>query len=85
MQMTNHLHETAHRTFGGVIYLSDFNTGSRGRNNTKGSPIANRIAGDHQFDRQCRINREIMERNKSYGSGISSGGDYNKSNTIHTD
>lgn len=59
-------YETDHTTFGGLIYSSDFNTDYRGKNNTKGSPIANRIASDRQFDKQCKKNREENERNKQY-------------------
>lgn len=59
-------YRTEHTTFGGLIYSSDFNTDYRGKNNTYGSPIANRISSDKQFDYQCRKYREEMERNKQY-------------------
>lgn len=59
-------YEADHTTFGGLIYPSDFNTDYRGKNNTKGSPIASRIASDNNFDKRCRKNREENERNKQY-------------------
>lgn len=49
---------TDHSTFGGLIYPSDFETDYRGKDNTKGSPIAQRIASDQRFDNSCRVNRE---------------------------
>lgn len=45
-----------HTKFGGKITLSDFNTDYRGKDNTNGSTIANRIANDRKFDEQCRKN-----------------------------
>ncbi len=56
-----------HSTFGGVIYLSDFETDYRGRDNKNGSPIASRIASDYIFDKKCRKNIENRERNKKDG------------------
>ena len=35
-----------HTTFGGIIYSSDFNTDYRGKDNTNGSFIAQRIISD---------------------------------------
>ena len=43
-----------HSKFGGLIYASDFNTDHRGKDNANGSSIAQRIANDHKFDKQCR-------------------------------
>lgn len=48
--------EADHTKFGGLIYPSDFNTEYRGKTNTNGSEIANRIAGDKKFDEQCKRN-----------------------------
>lgn len=48
------IYETDHTEFGGFIYLSDFNTNHRVKNNFKGSPITKRIMKDMQFDRQCK-------------------------------
>lgn len=60
------IYEADHTTFGGKIYLSDFETDHKGKNNTKGSTIAQRIMSDKKFDTQCRKNREEVERNKHY-------------------
>ncbi len=54
-------------SFGGIIYLSDFETDYRGKDNNKGSSIASRISSDLKFDEQCRKNIENRERNKKYG------------------
>ncbi len=56
-----------HSTFGGIIYLSDFETYHRGKDNNNGSTIASRISSDWKFDEQCRKNIENRERNKKYG------------------
>ena len=51
-----------HRTFGGEIYPSDFETDYRGKDNTNGSFIARRIESDFRFDKECmknNINREL--------------------------
>lgn len=56
-----------HSTFGGIIYLSDFSTDYRGKNNTDGSSIAKRISSDKKFDKQCRSNRENRQ---NYGGKI---------------
>lgn len=47
-----------HTKFGGIIYVSDFNTDIRGKDSKNGSAIANRIANDFRFDEQCRKNTE---------------------------
>lgn len=60
------IYEVDHSTFGGFIYLSDYNTDNSGKINTSGSPIAYRIANDNKFDKQCRKNREKPERLKHY-------------------
>lgn len=67
-QKTNRygIYEVDHTKFGGIIYPSDFNTNSRGKNNTNGSPIAIRIEKDNQLDKQWLKNRKIKERNKQY-------------------
>ena len=41
-----------HRTFGGLIHESDFNT-ERRIMNQRSSSIAERIMSDWKFDRQC--------------------------------
>lgn len=48
------VYEVDHTTFGGIIYSSDFNTDYRGKNNTNGSLIAQRIAADQRFDNYYR-------------------------------
>lgn len=48
-------HQTDHRTFGGVIYASDFNTDCRKNNSASGSAIARRIVRDLAFDRECMV------------------------------
>lgn len=49
-------YEVDHTKFGGIIYPSDFSTDYRGKDNSNGSTIANRIARDKRFDEQCRRN-----------------------------
>lgn len=61
------IYEVDHSTFGGIIYPSDYNTDNIGKNNYSESPIAKRIVSDSQFDKQCRKNREGIERSKQYG------------------
>lgn len=56
-------YNTAHTTFGGLIYPEDFNTNYSGKYTSKGSNIARRIASDRLFDEQCKKNSE--NRNKS--------------------
>lgn len=46
-----------HTTFGGTIYLSDFETDYVGKSQ-KDSSIARRIMSDWRFDQQCKRNRE---------------------------
>lgn len=55
-----------HTTFGGIIYPSDFNTDYRGKDNTNGSFIAQRIISDWKFDKQCKTNRERDNRKKDW-------------------
>lgn len=50
-----------HTRFGGVIYLSDYNTDYKGKTNTRGSSIASRIIADRNFDNQCRKNIETLK------------------------
>ena len=50
-------YKTDHSTFGGLVYLSDFCTDYRAKNNKNGSAVAKRIASDRKFDEQCRKNR----------------------------
>lgn len=49
-------YEVDHTKFGGIIYPSDFSTDYRGKDNSDGSTIANRIARDKRFNEQCRRN-----------------------------
>ena len=66
--MTNYYYKTPTKThkdptrFSGTIYLSDFETDYRGKDNNNGSPIAQRIAQDWRFDMQCRKNQ--LQTNK---------------------
>lgn len=46
-------HGADHRTFGGIICASDFNTTCRKSNCTDGSAIARRIISDLAFDKEC--------------------------------
>ena len=57
-QTTNRygIYEVDHTKFGGLIYPSDFNTDCRGKDNSNGSLIAQRIERDKRFDEQCRRN-----------------------------
>lgn len=53
------------RTFGGLICSSDYNTDYRGKDNTRGSQIANRIISDRNFDYRCKKNIEELKRKKN--------------------
>lgn len=53
--------EELYRCYGGYLSESDF-TIVRGRNQNK-SRIAEKIAADWAFDRQCEKNMQAMERN----------------------
>ena len=46
-------------TYGGSIYISDFNTSYEGSHN-----IAERIMADWRFDEQCRKDYESSKRTK---------------------
>ena len=48
-----------HNTYGGYIYISDFNTAYEGSHN-----IAERIFSDWRFDETCRKNYESSKRMK---------------------
>ena len=50
-----------HRTFGGLIFESDFNTEYRGRTE-KQSPAAKRIVAARRFDNQCRQHADARDR-----------------------
>ncbi len=52
-------------TFGGYIYLSDFETDLRGKNRYKGSPLASRILSDFSFDEECRNNIRHREQQRN--------------------
>lgn len=57
------IYEVDHTKFGGLIFLSDFNTDNRGKNNYGGSTIAIRIEADRQREEKLWN----KERNKNYG------------------
>lgn len=57
-------YKSDHSTFGGLIYLSDFETDYRGKNNNHGSSIAQRIVSDKKFDDQCKRNIENRNRKR---------------------
>lgn len=57
-------HRDCRNTFGGIIFPSDFNTGGRESNRTRGSQIAQRIISDRIFDDSCKKNMEIRSRQK---------------------
>lgn len=48
--------------FGGILYLSDFNTEYRRKININGSAAARRILSDLRFDKSCK---EIKENQKN--------------------
>lgn len=60
--------QTAHTTFGGIIYPSDFNTESRGKPRVNGSLTANRIAQDFRFDEECKKNIQKQSHTDYAGS-----------------
>lgn len=60
-------------TFGGLIYLSDFDSEYRSKKNARGSIIASRIAQDKRFDAQCQRNIEARTRKQIMQSGESHG------------
>lgn len=60
---TENNYNTDHTRFGGLIYLSDFDTEHRKKKNTNGSVIAGRILRDLNFDQRCRKNIENQIRN----------------------
>lgn len=59
-----------HRTFGGTICSSDFNTDFRGKDNDHGSSIAKRIMSDWNFDEYCKKNIEGRTRSKNIGEQL---------------
>lgn len=54
-------YDTKHNTFGGTIYLSDFDTDHCGSRN-----IASRIVSDWGFDQQCKQNARNRDNNKNF-------------------
>lgn len=54
--------------FGGLIHPSDYSTDYRGKDNTRGSAIAQRIISDQNFDYRCKKNIEMKNRQKSGGT-----------------
>lgn len=56
-----------HRHFGGLILPSDFNTDYRGKDNTKGSTVAQRIESDFRLEYSLRKNQTINELYKKKG------------------
>lgn len=62
------IYEVDRTKFGGKIYLSDFNTDYRGKDNTKGSTIASRIEADWRREEKLwKKTKDSNERNKNYG------------------
>lgn len=57
-----------HTRFGGMIYLSDFETEWKGKKCQNSSMIASRIAGDMRFDQQCRQNIQNRIRRNEYAN-----------------
>lgn len=55
-------------TYGGRVYASDFETDFRGNDN-QGSPIAQRIISDWNFDIRCKKNIEQRNRKKVLANG----------------
>lgn len=70
--MTNYYYKTMTKThkdptrFSGLIHLSDFETDYRGKDNTDGSTIAQRIITDWKFDEHCRKNKIQTTNYKNY-------------------
>lgn len=64
--------EELHRTFGGKIHLSDFNTDYRGNDHAHGSAVAARIAVDRSWEQKLRTEKEwrrsIHNKNDSHCS-----------------
>lgn len=58
------------KTFGGIIYPSDYNTDYRGKDNTQGSQIAKRIISDQNFDYRCKRNIKLKNNNRKTVGGI---------------
>ena len=54
--------------FGGLIHPSDYSTDYRGKDNTRGSAIAQRIISDRNFDYRCKKNIEMKNRQRSGGT-----------------
>lgn len=54
------IYEADHTKFGGIIYPSDFNTDYRGKDNTSGSQIANRIETDR------RREEKLLKKGRNY-------------------
>lgn len=54
--------EELSRTYGGEIYLSDFEIGYF----QSPSYIANRIIRDKRFDEQCKKNQQITKQQQNY-------------------
>lgn len=61
-------YEVDRKTFGGVIYPSDYNTDYRGKDNVRGSQIVKRIISDRNFDYRCKKNIELRNIQKQGGS-----------------
>jgi hypothetical protein len=65
---TRETYKPDHTKYGGKIYLSDFDTDYKGKNN-KGSEIAKRIIADCGFDIQCAKDAQARDRRKKYLKG----------------
>lgn len=69
--MTKTFYRTGYHTpdptkFGGIINLNDYYTNAGRRLNTHGSPIAQHIISDWKFDRQCRQNIIMQQKEKNH-------------------
>ena len=60
-QIERGFYDTRNNTFGGCIYLSDFDT-----EHYKGRNMAARIASDWRFDEECKRNALCREKVKSF-------------------
>lgn len=64
---TTKVNQVDHRTFGGIINQSDFDTNYASKSNgERGSVIANRIMSDRNFDKMCQRNITNSQKYKKY-------------------
>ena len=55
--------------FKGQIYPLDFETNYRGKDNTDGSPLAQRIYSNQRFDKECIQNAIHRDMMREYNDG----------------